>query len=112
MRGGYQDSFYIQLIQNIRKYKGRSDPASPAESKTIKMSAGAGQWDTVRTRYRNFGPQNLERDAFGAAKTIRYSHQAPRNNLQEIKVTHDAENYISTFVARTVLLSLRETKTG
>ena len=42
--------------------------------------------------YRNFGPQNLERDAFGAAKTIRYSQSAPRNNLQEIKVTHDAEN--------------------
>lgn len=92
MRGGYQDSFYIQLIQNIRKYKGLSDPEPPAESKTIKIAAGAGQWENVCNVYRNFGPQNLERDAFGAAKTIRYSQPAPRNNLQEIKVTHDAEN--------------------
>jgi hypothetical protein len=92
MKGGYQDSFYIQMIQNIRKYKGISDLESPGESKTIKMSGGAGQWEHIRNVYRNLGAQNLERDAFGAAKTVRYYQAAPRNNLQEIKVVHDDEN--------------------
>lgn len=92
MRGGYQDAFYIQLIQNIRKYKGASGSLPKGETKSIDISGGTAQWKDINNIYVNSDVRMQERDDYGAAKTVRYYQAAPRNKLQKVKVCHDNDN--------------------
>lgn len=93
MKGGYEDAFYIQMIQNIRKYKGIKDPGRVFQSKMININKGNEQWGTVDAVYRNIDTNTYERNSYGAAKTVKYYQKKPLNNLQEIRVTHDADNF-------------------
>jgi hypothetical protein len=93
MKGGYNDAFYIQTIMNIRKYKGVDYTDIKTEpQKAIDIQAGASQWNGINAVYREMGITNYNRDSIGAARTVRYSQDAARNNLQEIKVANDAQN--------------------
>ncbi len=97
MKGGYQDAFYIQMIQNIRKYKGVSDLASPSESVSIDITASISQWDSIKYVQKNIDETYPMRDSYGGATTIRYTQAAPINKLQEIKVTHD-DHYLYFYI--------------
>lgn len=92
MKGGYQDAFYIQLIKNIRKYKGVDNTSTYSYSKKIDINQGIKQWEEVKFCYVNTDYKMLSRNSFGGAKTIKYSMKGPLNRLQKIKVCHDAEN--------------------
>jgi hypothetical protein len=89
MNGGYQDAFYLQLIRNIRKYKGVCDTIVPAENKTIDISGDVSQWTLVKYDQKNIDDSYLTRDSYGGAKTVRYFQPAPVDKLSEVKVTHD-----------------------
>lgn len=91
MKGGYEDSFYMQLIQNIRAYKGTASEAT-AFSKSIDITGELSQWDDVTNVYRAIGTTNYGRNSTDCAGQEQYVMEAPRNNLQEIRVTHDDEN--------------------
>ena len=93
MKDGYQDAFYIQLIQNIRKYKGVSSSLPSGGFKSINISEGISQWDHVKNVYLNSDKKMQERNSYGAAKTVQYKQPAPGNKLQEIKVCND-DNYL------------------
>ena len=92
MRGGYQDAFLVQMILNIRKYKGLSDSLPAGEFSTIDIAGDPGQWNAVKQVYQNIDTQMPGRTAYGAAKTVLYTQVPPRNPLQEIKVCHDEQN--------------------
>ena len=93
MRGGYNDAFYVQLMSNMRKYKGTEpENIAPSVAKTIDVTADAAQWSDVNAVYRDIGAANYERNSYGAAKNLKYQMAEARNNLQEIRVTRDAEN--------------------
>lgn len=92
MEGGYEDSFYLQLIKNIRRYKGVKADLLPAQSKSIDIYSDIEQWDDVENVYRDIGRENYHRDSAGVTRSLVYKQPASRNNLQEIKVTHDEEN--------------------
>lgn len=91
MIGGFEDNFYMQTIQNIRKFKGNSGGGSGTK-KTIDIRANANQWKDVATIYRSIGTTGLARDSYGASDVITYKQDAPRNNLQEVKMANDGEN--------------------
>jgi hypothetical protein len=91
MNGGYQDAFYLQLISNIRKYKGVSDTSFVAESKTIDISGNVSQWDLVDYDQKNIDDSYTARDSYGGAQTVRYMQQAPADRISEIKVAHDSQ---------------------
>lgn len=91
MIGGFEDNFYMQTIQNIRKFKGNSGGGSGTK-KTINIRANANQWKDVATIYRSIGTTGLARDSYGASDVITYKQAAPRNNLQEVKMANDGEN--------------------
>ncbi len=97
MRGGYRDAFLVQMIQNIRKYKGVSDSLPPGEFHSIDIGGGIRQWDSVKNVYRSIDTQMQGRAAYGAAKTVRYSQPPPRNALEEIRVCHD-DNSLYFFI--------------
>ncbi|MEN6307813.1 MAG: hypothetical protein ABFD91_08665 [Anaerohalosphaeraceae bacterium] len=92
MNGGYQDAFYIQMIRNIRRYKGMNDTPEPAERATIDIEGDLSQWDRVKYCHKNIDDTYPERDSYGGAMTVRYTQAAPADKLQEVKVTHDNEN--------------------
>lgn len=93
MAGGYEDAFYIQLIMNIRRYKGLdAGKAAPNRPKTIDITGLLSQWDDVGYVQRNSDAKFMNRDAFGGSQTVRYIQAAPENKIMEVRVTHDERN--------------------
>ncbi len=93
MKGGYQDAFYLQLIANIRRYKGvKAKQPEPNKPKKIDINGSVTQWNDVSYIARNGDHAFIARDAFGGSKTVRYTQAAPVNKLVEIRVAHDRDH--------------------
>lgn len=86
--GGYEDAFYLQLCDNIRRFKGEQDKIRPADSAIIDVQADISQWDNIRNSYVAGTQRAYSRAAYSVAKTYKYSMESPRNNIQEVKVTN------------------------
>lgn len=80
---GYGDNYYMQMIQNIRKYKGVKGDTPKSVSKTIDIFGDLSQWDDVNSVYKSISIDNQERN-FGD-----YKQASADNFLREIRVTHD-----------------------
>jgi len=91
MNSGYQDAFYIQLIRNIRKYKGVAKTTGSSESMTVDITGNIAQWEQVKYSQINIDDTYPGRDSYGGAMTVSYARPAPDNKPQEIKVTHDSQ---------------------
>ncbi|MBQ3867160.1 MAG: hypothetical protein II789_01300 [Clostridia bacterium] len=96
MKGGYNDAFYIQLAQNIRKYKDVEIPAG-AQLKsvpvTIPMTSDLSAWDNVEAVFRDPLVVNKPRNSNGAVPSLKYTQAEARNNVTEIRVAQDADNF-------------------
>jgi len=93
MNGGYEDAFYLQLISNLRRYKGINNCKARRQSqRTIDISAGLSQWDKVKFVEYHPDAKQMARDAFGASKAVTYTQPAPENALSEVRVSYDKEN--------------------
>jgi len=92
MNGGYEDSFYLQLIRNLRAYKGIRTINPTNNAKTIKLKGRFTQWDDVKYVERKPDYAQIERDSYGDAKTVHYDVPAPENALTEVRVSYDADN--------------------
>ena len=93
MMGGYNDAFYMQLIQNIRKYKGITGSLPTLTPNEIDIHGDTSQWNDVFNIYRSIGNLNYGRNSQAFAyHSPKYILPVPPNNLQEIKVTNDANN--------------------
>lgn len=93
MRGGYEDAFYIQTIKNIRAYKAIPDNHPGYAPLTINILDGIAQWTAAKAIYKNINVKGGGRDHYGASKKVAYSAAAPVNNLEEVRVAHDASNF-------------------
>ncbi|MFT4019354.1 MAG: hypothetical protein QM668_20485 [Agriterribacter sp.] len=93
MRGGYEDAFYIQMIKNIRRYKGLPDNYEGNTPITIDIRDNIAQWAAVKAIYTNIDAKAEGRNYTGASAKINYTTAAPANNLREVRVTHDAGNF-------------------
>ena len=92
MKGGYNDAFYIQLIKNIRAYKGVKLTGKVASTeKSIDINGDISQWDTVNSKY-TANIKSVERDHRGISPKQHYKQEAARNDVQWVKVTRDNEN--------------------
>lgn len=94
MKGGYEDAYYIQMMYYIRQYKYNSaeDMIADTVRKTIDVGGVATQWEEVNAIYRHVGTDNGSRNCVGGAPTIKYTQDAVRNNITEVRVTNDTEN--------------------
>ena len=63
MSGGYFDNYYLQLCQNIRRFKGAKALPIPEDSHTILMDGSFSQWDQVNFGYRDYVGGNVHREA-------------------------------------------------
>ncbi len=90
MKGGYEDAFYIQMIRNIRRYKGLPAEKTANPSRSINIKGDVSQWSNVNG-YQNILRVAHPRNSFGVSKTVHYELPAPINHLQEIKVANDKD---------------------
>ncbi len=90
---GYGDNFYLQLIRNVRKYKGiASDKTVKTKTNTINIYGNGSEWDSVDNVYLNTAVKKTERNYIGFSDRTRYTQEAPDNFIKNIKVTHDKNN--------------------
>lgn len=93
MRGGYEDAFYIQMIKNIRRYKGLPDNYTGDSAHTIDINGNTAQWAAAKAVYTNIDARAAGRNNTGATHKISYTQAPPANNLREVRVTHDSNNF-------------------
>jgi hypothetical protein len=104
MLGGYNDAFYMQLIQHVRRYKGIPGSLPPPVARTIDIRGDTSQWSDGTNVYRSIGSESYGRDNIGAAPHGPFYRQtAPRNNVQEARVTHDAHHIFFFVRAETTI---------
>ncbi len=92
MKGGYEDAFYIQMIKNIRRYKGVGKAEKFSVKKTININEAVTQWNDVPAIGINMNKERNSRDNASATASVIYSKPAADNHILDIKVTHDDKN--------------------
>ena len=92
-KDGYGDNFYLQLCDNIRRFKGVKNVAGAHTPLTsIDVNGDPGQWDQVSASYKAFSQTVRERKERSVDGKYKYNQAAPVNNIQEIKLAHDKSN--------------------
>ena len=97
-RVGHGDSYYGQLVANVRRFKGA--PAAPTASPpvSIRSRRGFADWDDVRPEFADHQGETEPRDHPGVAG-LHYANRSGRNDLIAAKVARDRRNVF--FYART-----------
>jgi hypothetical protein len=91
MKGGYTDNYYMQMAENIRRYKGvRPIPVSKGFSQ-IKIDADFSDWDAVKVEYRDAKGDTVHRDYDGYGG-LHYVDNSGRNDIVTAKVAVDNHN--------------------
>jgi len=101
MKGGFNDNFYLQLIQNVRRFKYTDyvEYNHKLVNIDIQNPNALALWDYVNTHYKDFAGDAMARDHQGAVASLRYVDNSNRNDITDIKVAHNKENlyfYIKT----------------
>ncbi len=104
MKGGYGDNYYLQMIQNIRAYKGTGEGETVSGQKlTIDVNGTVKQWESVQTSFRDFVGDAVVRNYVDAAGINTYTDNSARNDISEIRLAYDAENlYIMVSTAENI----------
>ncbi|MBR4527868.1 MAG: hypothetical protein IKO71_05365 [Bacteroidaceae bacterium] len=97
MKDGYTDNFYMQMAQNIRRYKGaRPIPVNKGYNK-IGIDGDFSDWESVTVVYRDTRGDVTHRDADGYAG-LHYTDQTGRNDLQDTKVALTKKGEVAFYV--------------
>ena len=97
MTGGFFDNYYMQIVENVRRFKNTGKKELTTRNKTIDVNGAFGQWNNVDTVYVDMS--NTERrDSLSFGKD-RLTDASGRNGLLLSKVAKDANNlyfYVQT----------------
>ena len=91
MKGGYTDNYYMQMAQNIRRYKGIHPIAEQKGVTKIKLDGLFEEWDKVQTEYRDTRGDVIHRDHNGYGG-LHYTNTSGRNDIVTCKVAVDKKN--------------------
>ena len=85
MKGGYTDNYYMQMAQNIRRYKGaRPIPRLTAPVEVTREGPWS-QWERVEVEYRDTRGDVTHRD-FAGYSGLHYADSSGRNDIVTAKV--------------------------
>lgn len=90
IRGYYFDNYYMQLISNIRRYKGAAPTLVQNTKKRIDISGSFDQWNDVTLSYRDATGETFDRNTTGFG-SIAYVNSSVNNDLKSAKVVCDTE---------------------
>ncbi len=91
MRGGYFDNYYMQLISNIRKYKGTAPTLVQNTRKKIDITGSFDQWDDILVTYSDMTGDADDREStvFGKEDV---KDTSGRNDIKKMKIVYDTKN--------------------
>lgn len=88
--GNKGDVYYMQLISNIRKFKGMADEEISSAAKTIDLKDTT-SWNSVRPDYLSYKGNVIHRNHAGQGNTLQYTNTTGRNDIISAKVARDNE---------------------
>ncbi len=103
MKGGYGDDYYLQLVANVRRYKGARPLPKASPPKRIAISGPFSQWNDVGPEYRDAVGDTMHRDWAGWGD-LHYRDVSGRNDIVAAKVARDGRTvsfYVRTAAALT-----------
>ncbi|MEN8248854.1 MAG: T9SS type A sorting domain-containing protein [Bacteroidota bacterium] len=96
--GKYGDAYYVQLVDNVRKFKGMSKPITTSDEKTISIGS-FDSWSGVFPEFKHYKGNTISRNHQGAGNALNYTNTTGRNDIVLAKVARDADNlyfYVET----------------
>jgi hypothetical protein len=97
MKGGYTDNYYMQMAQNIRRYKGIRPIPELKGFSTARIDGTFSDWDDMHTEYRDTRGDVFHRNYNGYGNT-HYVNNSGRNDIVTAKVKVDPQT-ISFYAA-------------
>ena len=86
---GYLDTYYLQMINYIRRFKGADTRVAPSAQKSIDISGGKSEWDGVLPRYESTcGAINRN---YAGYKGCHYVNDTAKNAIMSCRVARDAD---------------------
>lgn len=108
MNGGYLDNCYLQLVANIREYKGVGYGTQVTRNATVAKGADLfdlSNWSAAPV-YKDLVGETEPRAALGAGGNY-YTNDTGRNDIQEVRVASD-EEYVYFLVAAAEDITAKE----
>ena len=97
MKGGYTDNYYMQMAQNIRRYKGVRPIPENKGAKKVTIDGSFSDWNGVKVVYRDTRGDVTFRDAPGYAG-LYYRDSSGRNDIQDAKVAVTRDGQVCFYV--------------
>ena len=91
MKHGYTDNYYMQMAQNIRRYKGVRSIPELNGLRPIKIDGDFSDWQKVNVEYRDTVGDTFHRDYKGYGG-LQYKNDSGRNDIITAKVAVDTDN--------------------
>lgn len=109
VKGAFNDNYYYQLIDNIRKYKGSR--SLPVYKKTGKMNIDGSfkDWKNADAVFKDDKGDTFHRKNLGWGRIKEYVNNSGRNDIIESRIISD-ENYIYFYVKTASDLTNRNSK--
>jgi hypothetical protein len=104
MKGGYTDNYYMQMVQNIRRYKGVRPIPELAGMQHIKIDGRFDDWAAVNVEYCDTVGDTFHRDYDGYGD-LHYKNDTGRNDIITSKVGIDRETVYFYVTTRETLTS-------
>ncbi len=102
MKGGYTDNYYMQMAQNIRRYKGVRPMPEVTGSAAITIDGAFEDWAAVTVEYRDTAGDTAHRDYNGYGGH-HYTDTSGRNDIITCKTAVDSRNVYFYAAAREAL---------
>jgi len=96
MKGGYTDSYYYQLVANVRRFKGMNAVGIATPARTIVIDGKFTEWTTVKPVFNDRQGDVARRDWLRYDNKVRLTNKTGRNDIVESRVTHD-KNFVYAF---------------
>lgn len=90
MKGGYTDNYYMQMISNIRRYKGVRQAPVAMSTHSMPDPTDWNAWNSVQEEYYDTFGDVAHRDYNGYGKT-HYTNTSGRNDILTAKVAVDGD---------------------
>jgi hypothetical protein len=91
MKGGYTDNYYMQMAENIRRYKGVRPIPELHGLRTAKIDGDFSDWDKPEVEYLDTVGDTFHRNYKGYGG-LQYTNDSGRNDIVASRVTVDADN--------------------
>ncbi len=91
MKDGYTDNYYMQMAQNIRRYKGIRPIPELSGTASITIDGDFADWRDVKVEYRDTIGDTAHRDYNGYGG-LHYTNDSGRNDIVTCKVAVDDAN--------------------